>query len=85
MISSNKPSPSPGPSPSPSPTRGDLLNVTHDPPDDSWATLMNDVSRGVKEKRNLSFVRFHETMTYEIRKAQSRVESLRSRLAATKS
>jgi hypothetical protein len=56
----------------------DLLDATHEPTDAQLAVVMADVSRVVKEKRNMAYVRLHETVSEEARSAQVRMDYLRT-------
>jgi hypothetical protein len=56
----------------------DCLDGTHEPSDLELAAVMDDVERVVKEKRNMAFVRLHESVNDEVRRARARIDSLRT-------
>jgi hypothetical protein len=55
----------------------DCLDTAHEPSDAELAAVMADVSRVVKEKRNMAYVRLHESVNDEMHKALARMEYLR--------
>jgi hypothetical protein len=55
----------------------DWLDATREPTEEALAAVMADVSRVVKEKRNMAYVKLHETVTDELKQAQARADYLR--------